>query len=151
MSTESKRRGPSRADNPPPALSWRCWPIREHPMGTLIVLAGLAAAALGVRWLTDQTHLALLAVGALALALRRFFLPVVFELNPEGVQQWLFGRHRRIPWTVIRRYEVCPAGVLLLPFADRSAMDAFRGLYLPWGSHRDEILFQVRYYLDRPH
>lgn len=152
MSTgSSRRRDQVRTDGPPPTLTWRCWPAREHAVGTLIVLAGLAAAGAGVRLLTGQTHLALFAVGVLGLALWRFFLPVAFELNPEGVDQWLLGRHRRVHWTAVRRYEVCSAGVLLLPFADRSAMDAFRGLYLPWGDHREAVLFQVRYYLDRPH
>jgi hypothetical protein len=39
--------------------------------------------------------------------------------------------------------------LLLLPHADRSALDAFAGLYLPWAGRRDEILAQVEYYLDR--
>ena len=29
-------------------------------------------------------------------------------------------------------------------------MDAFRGLYLPCGSRRDEVLAQLRYYVGRP-
>ena len=92
----------------------------------------------------------LLALVALATALWRFFLPVVFQLSEEGVDQWLFGRRRRIPWQAIRRYEVCSAGVLLLPHEDRPVMAAFRGLYLPWSTHRDEVLVHVHHYLDRP-
>ena len=151
MSTGSRRHEAFWTDDPPPSLSWRVWPVHDHVAGALIVLGSLAAVAVGVRWMTGQTHLALLASGALAVAMWRFFLPVAFELNPEGVGQWLFGRRRRIRWTAIGRYEICSAGVLLLPFDDRSTMDPFRGLYLPWGSHRDAVLFHVRFYLDRPH
>jgi hypothetical protein len=149
MSSGSKRREMLWSDDAPPTLSWRVWPARERPAGTAIVLGALVFVGLGVHWVTSQTHLAALAAAVLAAALWRFFLPAAFELNPEGVDQLLFGRQRRIRWSAIRRYEICSAGVLLLPFADRSLVDTFRGLYLPWGSHRDEVLFQVRYYLDR--
>ena len=98
---------------------------------------------------TAETHLALLAVAALSVALWRFFLPTSFELNAEGVSQWLFGRRRRIPWRDIRRYQVCSSGVLLLPRADACPLDAYRGLYLPWAKHRPEVLAHVHYYLDR--
>ena len=137
-------------EEPPPSVQWRSWPMRDSAIAAAMVLVGLAAAGAAVRWVTAETHLALLAVGVLALALWRFFLPASFELNPDGVSQWLFGRRRRIPWRQIRRYEVCSSGVLLLPHADRCPIDAFRGLYLPWGRHRSEVLAQVRYYLDRP-
>ena len=147
----STRREPNWADGPPPTLSWRSWPLRDHLPGTLVVAAVLAGVAFGVRWVTGQPHLALLASGALAVALWRFFLPILFELGPDGVDHWLLGRRRRVPWTAIQRYEVRSTGVLLLPFADRCEVDALRGLYLPWGEHRDEVLFQVRYYLDRAH
>jgi hypothetical protein len=134
---------------PPPPLQWRSWPLRENVPGAILVFGGLVGAGAGVRWVTGQTHLALLAVAVLALALWRFFMPTLYELNIGGVNQWLFGRHRRIPWREIRHYEVQSSGVLLLPRAEPCPMDAFRGLYLPWGKRRDEVLAQVRYYLDQ--
>lgn len=100
--------------------------------------------------MTGRIHLALLAAAVLAASLWRFFLPVTFELNADGVNQYFFGRHRSIIWKEIRRYELRPAGVLLSPFSDSCPMDAFRGLFLPWGDRRDEVLGQIRYYLDRP-
>jgi len=151
MSTGSRELPQYWTDAPPPALAWQSWPLREHPVGALLVLVLLAAVGVGVEFVTSALHLAALAVAAASLAMWRFFLPVAFELNPDGVDQWLFGRHRRIPWVAIRRHEVCPAGVLLLPFSDRSPLDALRGMYVPWGDHREEVLFQVRYYLNRPH
>jgi hypothetical protein len=65
------------------------------------------------------------------------------------VNRWVFGRYRRIPWQEIRSYRVYSNGVLLLPTADPCPMDAFRGLYVPWGRHQGEVLAQVHYYLDR--
>jgi len=113
-------------------------------------MLGLVALALAVGWLSGRAYLAALATLALLAALRRFFLPVVFELGSEGVDQHLFGRKHRIPWHSIHRYEICSAGVLLLPHADASAMAPFRGLYLPWTTHRDRVLAHVRHYLDQP-
>jgi len=150
MSSKSEAYDSSWPREPPPAVRWRSWPLRENVLGGLGVVVALSAAWLGIHWITEQTHLALLAAVVLAVALWRFFLPTWFELNADGVSQWLFGRCRRIPWRAIRRYEVCSAGVLLLPHADRCPMDPLRGLYLPWGSRRDEVLAQVQYYLDRP-
>ena len=150
MSTTSEHHDAPWAREPPPAMRWRNWPLRDNVLAGLGVLAALSAAGLGVRWVTEQTHLAWLAVALLALALWRFFLPASFELNADGVSQWRFRRCRRISWNAVRRYEICSAGVLLLPHADRCPMDPLRGLYVPWGSRRDEVLAQIRYYLDRP-
>jgi hypothetical protein len=135
---------------PPPSLQWRSWPLRESLPAAFFVPVGLLAAGGAVRWVTGQTHLALVAVAALAIALWRFFLPVSFELNSEGVSQWVFGRRRRIAWREIRRYEVCSSGVLLLPRPDACPLDACRGLHLPWGKHRADVLAHIHYYLDRP-
>jgi hypothetical protein len=140
----------SEPEGPPPSIVWRSWPLRDSFAGAASTLALLIAAGSGVRWITGQTHLAVLAVAVLVLALWRFFLPTAFELSSEGVSQWLLGRRRRIPWRAIRRYEICSSGVLLLPRADACPIDACRGLYLPWGPHRHEVLAHVRYYLDRP-
>jgi len=138
------------ATGPPPSVQWRSWPLRDGVLGATVVVGALAGAGVSVWSLTAKVHLALLAAAVLAIALWRFFLPVWFELNSEGVSQFVFGRRRRVPWRGIRRYEVCASGVLLLPHADPCPLDACRGLYLPWGENRQEVLAQVRYYLDRP-
>ena len=148
MSSGSSRRVRNLRRDPPVPVQWRSWPLREGALRASLVLAGLVAAWAVVRWVTGQMHLALLAMAALGLSLWRFFLPVTFELNAQGVDQWLLGRHRHIPWQAIGGYEVCQAGVLLLPEADCCPIDVFRGLYLPWGSRREEVLAHVRYHLD---
>ena len=103
-----------------------------------------------VHWITGRTHLAILATAALAVSSWRCLLPTSFELNPDGVHRRVLGRHRQIPWEQIRRWEMCPRGVLLLPWADRWAMDAFGALYLPWGTRRQEVLAQLHFYLGPP-
>ncbi len=124
--------------------------MRDDTIRTALVIGGLLLAGVAIWLLTGRTYLAVLALAALAAALWRFFLPVVFELGEEGVSQSFLGRQRRIPWRAIGRYEVCAAGVLLLPDEDRSMMAPFRGLYIAFGNRRDEILAHVRHHLDRP-
>ena len=134
---------------PPTPIRWQSWPLRDSGVRTLLVLLGLLVAAVVVRWTTGRTILALVALLALIAALWRYFLPVEFELSQQGVDQWVFGRRRRISWKAVRRYEEYPAGVLLLPHEDRSAMAAFGGLFLPFKTHRDEILAHLRQYTGR--
>ena len=134
---------------PPAALRWQSWPAREKPLRTAALAVGLAGAATGIYLSTAQVLPTVLAVAAFVASLWRFFLPVVFELDEEGVDQRIFGRPRRIPWQAVRGYTVHSAGVLLLPCKDPSPLAALRGLYVPFSTHRDEILTHVRRYLDR--
>ena len=136
------------ADEPPPLVRWWSWPIRDSIPGAFVVLAGLSAAGTGVHAATGRLHLALFVVLALSVALWRFFIPMLFELNTDGVNQWVFGRHRRISWNEIRHYKICSKGVLLLPREEYCPMDALRGQYLPWRNRREEVLDQIHYYLD---
>ena len=131
-------------------IRWRSWPFVRSPAWSGAVLLSLIAVGLLVRITADSWPLALLAAGALCVTLWRFFVPVRFGLSEYGVDQWVYGRRLRIPWRAIRRYRVCSAGVLLVPHGERTIMAPFRGLYLPWEGHCDEVLAYVRHYLDLP-
>lgn len=135
---------------PPPPIRWRSWPIREAGARGALVVIGLLVAAAAIGWLSGRVYWGLLGLVALGIALWRFFLPVVFELSEAGVDRRLFRWWRRIPWHAIERYEVCRAGVLLLPHGARSIMAPLRGLYLPWSARRDEVLAHMRHYLGQP-
>lgn len=103
-----------------------------------------------VAQLTGEMYLAVLAGAALVVAWWRFFVPVVFELNVDGVHQWAFRRHRQTPWRSIRGYEIFADGILLLPCNERLLIDALRGMYVPWEGHRDEVLASFQHYLAHP-
>ena len=137
-------------DEPPPLVRWRRWPLRDNFLVGAIGTIALVAAGALVYWQTGRLHLAIGAGLVLAISAWRFFLPVTFELNAEGVHQWVWGRHRRIPWSEIRGHQILSSGVLLLPYDHGAPMDVMHGLFLPWGSRRDEIMAQLRYYLDPP-
>ncbi len=96
--------------------------------------------------MTAQPNLVGLSLAALGIALWRFFIPVWFELDGQGVHQSVL-RRRRLAWTEIGQFEVRASGVLLLPMTDPRPIDAIHGLYLPWGPYRDEVLATIRYHL----
>jgi len=150
MSSASGRHTGSSRSERLQSIRWRSWPLVDDLSRTVIVVIGLVAAWVLVRWTTGQTLLALMALVVLAVSLWRFFLPTSYEISDEGLDQWFFGYRRRIHWKAIRRYEIRSAGVLLLPHADRRAVDVFRGLYLPWCERRDEVLAQIASYLGEP-
>jgi len=135
---------------PPPPVRWRIWPLGERLSAGLLLTLGLAVLAIAIHMATGRIHLVVLALAAMGISLRRFFLPTTYELGGDGIHESRVGHRRRTPWTVIRRYEIGSAGVLLLPYDDRCPVDPLRGLYLPWGDHRDEVLAHLHYHLDRP-
>jgi hypothetical protein len=150
MSSASTPGNSTWTDEPPPLVRWRSWPLRDNYLIGTMGIVGLVGVGILVHWQTDRLHLAIGAALVLAVAAWRFFVPVTFELNAEGVHQWVWGRHRRIPWSEIRRHRIFSSGVLLLPHEQGPPVDVMHGLFLPWGLRRDEILAQLRYYLDPP-
>lgn len=150
MSSAATPSNPTWTDEPPPLVRWRSWPLRDNFLVGALGAAGLAAAAVFVYWQTGRVYLAIGAALVLAVSAWRFFLPVTFELNAEGVHQWVLGRHRRIGWNEIHRHQMFSSGVLLLPNEEGAPIDVLHGLFLPWRLRRDEILAQLRYYLDPP-
>jgi len=138
---------PESIDGRPAAIRWRSWPAVERFGRTgLVALVLLVATAL-VRWSTGRTVLALLALAALLVALWRYFVPVHFELDENGVDHWALGLRRHVPWSAISRYEVCRTGVLLVPNGDQTPMSAIAGLFLPFAENEEAVLRRLRYYI----
>jgi len=132
-------------ENPTPSgYSWRSWPVRERP-GTLLLVAPVCAAALfavyvfarGASWV---------AVGALLLflGLREYFLPVRYKLDENGVHIDYLLWSRRKTWKDIRRVVPQKRGMLLSPFPAASRLEAYRGLYLRYDGHREEVLRVIK-------
>ncbi len=134
------------AEQSTPPLGWRSWPLREDRAHAAMVLLGVLLVGVLVSLLSGRVFLGGLAAGVVALSMWRFFLPVVFEIDHRGLNQWLLGRRRHIPWTAVKRHQVCTAGVLLLSQKDEDRMCPLRGLYVPWSEHRQELLDFIEYH-----
>lgn len=148
MSSNPTTPAPGRR-SPPPPLRWRSWPMEEGgPLAWLLMGIMLLMSAL-VGWVMASAVWALVACGLLGLAAWRYFVPVYFEINPQGIFQEVFGRRQRISWRAIGHVELSRDGLLLA--TGDVCCAAFRGFYLPWGSHRTEVLALVNYHLQQFH
>jgi len=125
-------------------LRWRSWPLRDRAQFSLVVVAGLAAVGLVVRWAGAQSHLALGAVGLLAITMWRYFVPIVYELNDSGLERRILGWKLYTPWRTIRRWEAGPDGLLIFRKAEVGLLDWCRAIYVPFGEHADQILARFR-------
>ena len=134
---------------PPPPLRWRSWPMEEGGATAWVLTAAMLAITVLVGWVMASAVWALAACAMMALAAWRYFVPIYFEINHQGIFQEAFSRRQRISWRSIVSVEVCRDGLLLTPGDVCCA--AARGLYLPWGPHRAEVLALVSYHLQQIH
>lgn len=131
----------------PVPIAWQSWPVIDS-VWVLLGLTAVVVAVPAVVWSTARNLPMAIACGLVAAySVWRQFVPTVFELNALGVTTRTLGRSRRVPWISIDRFVVGNRGALLT--SSGAPLEIFRGLYLPWGGHRDQILSSLRYYL--PH
>jgi hypothetical protein len=131
----------------PEEVLYRQWPLGDQPLRSLALLvaaalaSGLVAVSVG-HWLAGCV-VAL----ALLIVLWRTWLPVKYEITGQGIYRTVLGRRRLIAWAAIRGHRVLPGGVLLLPDETFVPAAPLRGLFLPFGPHRTEVLAHLEYYL----
>jgi hypothetical protein len=74
-------------------------------------------------------------------------IPTHFEMNGQGILWRQWGRQHKLPWRFVKSHEFCPNGVFLSPTRAAGLWNAWRGLYIPWGQHREEVTALVTFYL----
>ena len=129
----------------PPPIAWRIWPLSDGGIQMWLFLGIMAAVGGTVGSVTTSGGWAAAAMACVGAAAWRFFVPVAFELSALGLSQQVFGWRRRIPWTSIEHVEIGREGLILS--LEGVPLAALRGLYIPWGTHREEVLAQVAYYV----
>ncbi|REJ91489.1 MAG: hypothetical protein DWQ35_14180 [Planctomycetota bacterium] len=130
-----------------PRLRWTVWPLVDRPLVSLGVVALMAALGWGVAVGSGGWYWGVLAAMALALSLWRYLLPVTFDVGIRGLRQDSLLQQARTSWSDIRAVRRCRGGLLMLPGTDDRPLDAMRGLFVPWGPHRAELLQLVALYL----
>jgi hypothetical protein len=135
-----------RAATPVP-IAWRSWPVID----SVWELLGLSTVVVGVPavvWSSSNNLPVAVACGLVAaFTVWKNYVPTTYEINALGVTSRTLGRSRRIPWISIDRFIVGRKGVFLT--SSGAPLEFLRGLYIPWGRHREQILSSLRYYL--PH
>jgi hypothetical protein len=131
-SADPDRTPPGETAGSAAAVEWTVSPWRESPAGA--ALAALAALSLWLLagWLLPgerllSTLLGLAVMGALAPGMA----PTRCRVDGVGVARRVLLAWERRPWPEIRRARLGDAGLFVSPFAQRSPLDRFRGLWLP--------------------
>jgi hypothetical protein len=135
--SSSAKRG--EAQSPAP-FAWRSWPVVDEWRRTWLIAATVALISLVIGIATGRFDLALLALGVQAAVLWRLWLPIHYEINARGIEQRIFRRTVKTPWTAIRRHELRRDGVLIFREADARPFDAWRGVYLPWSRNQAAVI-----------
>jgi len=131
-------------EQPASALEWTSHLFARNPVKGTIPIA-ITALFCVIVWFTFQIwlYVALSAV-VLFFSMARFYFPVQYRLDDEGVRIRFLGREKSRPWSDFRNVYVHKDGMYLAPFEQPSRLDAFRGIGLNFGENRDEVVSFVK-------
>lgn len=110
---------------------WDIHPAREHPHRAAAILVIIIAAGIGSSWYMEQLYFGIFAVVVLFLGMGSFFFPSRYRVNPRGVVRKIAGMKWQKEWSYFARFNVLPDGLFLSPQPKPSALDNFRGWFLP--------------------
>ena len=85
----------------------------------------------------------------LVVALNRFFFPSRFRIDPEGITARFPFQTQRLRWAEIRRFVVDEHGGYLSTRSKLSRLDAYRGLHILFGRHRQAVIDSIRTHLTK--
>jgi hypothetical protein len=116
------------------------WPARERPWAGAVLLASLVVLGLLITQGTRDRVLGIAAPLFILGSVGSFIAPTTYRLTPEAIEVKALGVARRRPWTEMRRATVDRGGIFLSPFTKRSWLEAYRGVRLPFGGNRDQVV-----------
>lgn len=124
-------------------MKWRSHPFRRGGWRRSLVIAILILIPGGLGLLYGPFY-AFLALAILAASLGAYFFPTDYAFFEGGLQTRFLGGVRRYRWGQFRSFYIDQNGVLLSPFARRSRLENFRGIFLRFDDNQGEVLTIVR-------
>ncbi len=125
-------------------LRWKVHLARRRPKVTAGVVVIILVAAVFARWTLQAAAYFWLTLLFAGLGLMDFFLPVTYELTPEGAREICLFPRKFIRWQDVKRVLADAEGIKLSPFATETRLEAFRGIYLRFEDNQDEVEAAVR-------
>ncbi|MCS7065864.1 MAG: hypothetical protein NZL85_06250 [Fimbriimonadales bacterium] len=132
------------------AYRWRVHLARQQPERLPVVLLVLVGAPVLGLWLMGHWLFAVAAFWMMFSATADYLLPIRYELDAQGVRQKGWAP-RVMRWEKVKRVVWGEQGVLLSPFAQPSRLNAFRGVFLWYGDHAEEVRTWVERYCPACH
>lgn len=125
-------------------LEWSSHPVRKKTLVSILVVLFLFLVWMVVYVTTSSPLLTGLAVIIMLGSLSSFFLPTYYELDQKKVKIKFFFTNREREWSAFRSFYVDKNGVLLSPFAGRSRLENFRGVYVRFSQNKDQVVDFIR-------
>lgn len=131
-------------------VSWTVHPFRKHRLKSALLVVSLCAIALLVYWDTASTDgaapflMALVGTLLLAGAMRGYFFATGYRLTEEDVTIVTPFSKTTKQWSIFNSYSRASNGVLLSPFAERSRLENYRGLFLLFDDNGDRVMDFVK-------
>lgn len=125
-------------------LKWSSHPVKKRTVVSILVVLFLLVVWLVVYVTTSSVLLTGLAVIIMLGSMSSFFLPTIYELDQKTVRIKFFLTRREREWSAFRSFYVDKNGVLLSPFAKRSRLENFRGVYVRFWYNKDQVVDFVR-------
>ena len=122
------------------ALEWSVWPARERPWAAVVLLASLAVLGVLIAQGTGDRVLGLAAPLFILVSVGSFIAKTHYRLTSDSIEVRALGVARARPWGEMRRATVDRGGVFLSPFEKRNWLEAYRGVRLPFGGNRDQVV-----------
>ena len=129
------------------AFRWNVRPSDKEPTKKWGVLAvGFIAFVLGLVLFKNVLFGAIGLVAILA-ATAEFWLGVSYKVDAKSASARCGLSLTSLDWTDVKRADLTEEGVKLSPLGTAGRMEAFRGVYLRFGTERERVLNSVRRWL----
>ena len=121
-------------------VEWSVWPARDRPWAAVVLLLSLAILGVLIAQGTGDNVLGFAAPLFILASVGSFIAKTEYRLTPESIEVRALGVSRARPWSEMRRATVDRNGVFLSPFENRNWLEAYRGVRLPFGGNRDQVV-----------
>ncbi len=121
-------------------LEWSVWPARDRPWAAAVLLASLLVLGVLIAEGTGDRVLGVAAPAFILVSVGSFVARTHYRLTSESIEVRALGVSRARPWGEMRRATLDRGGIFLSPFEKRSWLEAYRGVRLPFGGNRDQVV-----------
>ena len=134
----------TRASSAEPVLGWKVHLLREEPAKVLLIAPVVLASLFACYVIFHSILLLAIILLMFASSLAEFLFPIRYEINGCGASARTLLSRTSIEWDRVKRYYLDDRGIKLSPLARPGRLEAYRGIYLRFGSRRDEVTQAVR-------
>ena len=121
-------------------LTWVVHPFVENRKRSVLLIAFLVLILALVYLSTKSIYIVLLSVFFFGVGLYKYFVPFHCQFDQRKIVVLSFLYRFEKKWESFRSFYADSNGVLLSPFDGPSRLENFRGLYIQFGSHREEVI-----------